>query len=166
MNITEAVGNEVFLVCADPLVSSSSRVRVFSKSEELKKFLNDKKAGTNDYKVLHGVLTPARVIPRNFRKQGIFIIFTDPKDTAYGTLAISDATDSAEDLATEIETSLRSDEFAAFDPTIDSTYILYGYELEVSLTIDEEEIDDEAICTCLDILKDVETLKEMEDKDE
>ena len=119
-----------------------------------------------DAVVLHGVLTKAASIPRNLRGKKAFIILEDIYN-ADQALVLEAGVQSDKGLAEKINALIDGDDKHlaplpwrnyAVDIDIDDVYILYGYEVSVILSLDEEEIDDEVIDTCKKIAKDAATI--------
>jgi len=120
----------------------------------------------HDTVVLHGVLTKASSIPKNLRGKKAYIILEDIY-TADQALVVEAGTPSDKELAEKINAIIDGNDkhFSpvpwrgyTIDTDIDDVYILYGYEVSVILSLDEEELDDEIIDTCKKIAKDAETI--------
>jgi hypothetical protein len=143
---------EVYVVGPDSTVSDSGELVVLPSFEDLLSHLTTKSVSINsDLRVLHGVLTPARAIPSDLKGRQAFILLKDKDQEDHGVLLDSDSDDDYMDLAGEIEGVLDSEEIASFFYEIDDVFILYGYEISLVLSVDEEEIDETVIADCLRI---------------
>lgn len=110
-----------------------------------------------DVKILHGILTSASVLPKNLRGRTAFILAES--DNILNRVLISESVaQSDEDLATDIDSLLVHNGFVNA-LNIENIYILYGYEISIMLSLNEEEIDEEIIDTCQKIVNDVATIK-------
>jgi hypothetical protein len=143
---------EVYVVGVDHITSASGELTVCRGLESLLVHLGTKVIGVNsDLRVLHGVLTSAKAIPKDTCGKQAFILLADPDDKGSGSVIDSSADDNCEELAAEIESLLSSEEVAPSFIEIDNAFILYGYEINIILSIDEEDIDDGIISSCLDV---------------
>ena len=103
-----------------------------------------------DVRVFHGVLTTAEFLPSDFKGRSVFIVCVAPDKMDRGCVVEGGATPS--EVAKEIEAIILSTSpFTFGDLDIDSIYILYGYQLELGLSVNEDEIDEEYIFACQDI---------------
>jgi hypothetical protein len=153
--------DEVYVVGADSIVSSGGELTVCGSFESLLDYLKTKNVSVNsDLRVLHGVLTSAKSIPANFKNRQPFILLQDPESTDHGLLLDPDTDDNCKELALEIEKMLESEEVASFFFEIDHVYILYGYELSLTLSVDEDDLDEEIITDCLEIAQAARELNE------
>jgi len=144
--------DEVYIVGVDHAISSGGELKVCGSFESLLEYLKTKSVSINPgLRVVHGVLTSAKSIPKDFKTRQPFIILTDPTDPTYGILLDSDTEDDCTELASEIERVLESEEAASFFFEIDHVFILYGYELGLTLSVDEDDIDEEIISDCLEV---------------
>ena len=143
---------EIYVVGTDHAVSSAGgELTVCSSFESLLNHLKTKNVSINaDLRVLHGVLTSARSIPKDFKNRQPFLLIRDPEDNGRGVLLDADS-DSCGELAAEIEKALSSEEIASFFIDIEHVYILYGYELNLALSVDEDDLDEEKIIDCIEV---------------
>jgi hypothetical protein len=152
---------EVYAAAPDSTVTPVGEVGLFDNYEKLLEHLRTKNICVcPDLRVIHGILTSAKSIPRNLRNRQAFILLFDPKNEGQGVLLDSAAEDNCQELATEIQNLLASEEAASFAFEIDDVYILYGYELNVVMSVDEDDIDEEIISTCKEIAEDAEKLED------
>lgn len=158
---------EVYVVGTDGAVSYAGELTICGSFEDLLSYLKTKNVSINsDLRVLHGVLTPAKTIPNDFKNRQPFILLKDPDSTGHGIMLDADAENDCNELALEIEMILdaeRSEEIASFFFEIDHIYILYGYELSLTLSIDEGDLDEEIIENCLDVAKEARKLNTEDD---
>lgn len=139
---------EVFLVAPDTMNCSSGPLFAFKALEELLDYLRGKSLTTStDVRVLHGCLTPATVIPKNLERTQHFVVVKDPNNHNRGAIFDSEAED-FEELADRVEEILEREEIAHSFAGIEHIYILYGYELSVVMTVDEEEMDMNKVKAC------------------
>jgi hypothetical protein len=143
---------EIYVVGTDSAVSSAGgELTVCSSFESLLNHLKTKNVSINsDLRVLHGVLTSACSIPKDFRNRQPFLLIRDPEDNERGILLDADS-DGCRELAMEIEKVLGSEEIATFFIDIEHVYILYGYELNLALSVDEDDLDEEIIIDCIEV---------------
>ena len=145
--------SEVYVVGVDSTVSTHGELTVCASFEDLLNHLKTKNVSINsDLRVLHGVLTSAKTIPKDLMGRQPFILLKDP-DAQGGIMLDADTDDDYNELAMEIEMCLESGEVASFFFEIDHVYILYGYELTLTLSVDEDDLDEEFIADCLEIGK-------------
>jgi len=152
---------EIYVVGTDSAVSSAGgELTVCSSFESLLNHLKTKNVSINsDLRVLHGVLTSARSIPKDFRNRQPFLLIRDPEHNERGILLDADS-DGCKELAAEIEKVLGSEEIATFFIDIEHVYILYGYELNLALSVDEDDLDEEIIIACIEVGDDARDLNE------
>ena len=154
---------EVYVVGADSIVSSGGELTVHGSFESLLEYLKTKNVSVNsDLRVLHGTLTSAKSIPGDLKNRQPFILLKDPDKENHGVLLDPDTENNCNDLALEIARILMHEEIASFFFEIDHVYILYGYELSLALSVDEDDIDEEIIADCLEIAKDAKDLNDKE----
>ena len=105
-------------------------------------------------KILHGILTKATTLSKNLRGKTAFVITDDVYDTNKATIDESDA-QSDKELAEAVDMAL----LCSQSSDIDDIYILYGYEISIILTLDEEGLDEEIIDTCQKIVSDIKRIE-------
>lgn len=152
---------EVYVVGTDSTVSDGGTLMVCGSLEDLMEYLRTKSIGIDyDLRVVHGVLTSAKSIPKDLKDRQAFILLVDKSADDYGIMLDSDTENNFNELGEEIEKVLVSEEIATFFYEIDNVYILYGYEMSLCLTVDEDEIDENIIEDCLVIAEQAKKLKE------
>jgi hypothetical protein len=101
-----------------------------------------------DILVLHGVLTSAKCLPSEVGRF-VYVVVQDPDDREAGCIYEMDRLDSDElsEFVTEIINGEDASQYYK-DLDIDNVFIFYGYELNVSYFMRNDEIDDEALEEC------------------
>lgn len=159
--------DEIFVVGTDHTVTAAGELIVCESFEELLTHLRTKNVSVNsDLRIVHGVLTSAKSIPKDLKSRQPFIILKDPSSPDYGIILDSDTDDDYNELASEIESVLASEEIASFFFEIDNVYILYGYELTLTLAVDEDDLAEEIISDCLEIGEAARKLSEEDNENE
>lgn len=162
MSLNKHLYSEVFVVGVDNITAKSGELAAFKSFENLIEHLGTKSIGINsDLRAMHGVLTSAKAIPNNFCGRQAFILIADPENPGYGLLIDSDSDNDCGELAKEIENLLKSEEIAANFVEIDNVFILYGYEINIILSVDEDEIDEEMIASCVEVGKRAKELEKI-----
>jgi len=155
---------EVFIIGTDNTMVSDGELEICETFEDLLTFLKRKNAMVDsDLRVIHGVITPATAIPRDLQSRNVFFLIKDPTDESRAVLKDSDSEDDFIELADEIEKMLGSEEIASFLFEIEDVYIVYGHELTLALTVDEDDLDEEIIASCLEIGEAAKNLKAEDD---
>jgi hypothetical protein len=140
---------EIYLVAGDE-DDDPRPIFIAEDLPELKKYLASLLVANDfDIRVLHGVLVPARVLPSKLKGKTAFLVYITEQTEDVTKAAVVEGGDSAVILAEEVEFAVKG----IPEVEIDNTFILYGYELQTYLTVMEDDHDDEAIDTCLDIAK-------------
>ena len=156
LTIEDYVGKEVFLV-SDAEEFDISEISVFTNLGALKECLFSKSTFDDTMCVYHGVLGSAKVIPPSFRGKSVFLIsrtsdmLADGDELVLTGNILDVAADNSDELAYEIEQMLEENG-TLYLAGIEDTFILYGYQLQVHLTIDEDFIDEETIDTCKEVV--------------
>jgi len=143
---------EVYIVGPDSVISAAGELTICESFEDLLNYLKTKNVSINsDLRVLHGILTSAKSIPKDLKNRQPFILLEDPESSGHGLLLDPDTDNDCKELASEIERVLTSEEVASFFFEIDQVYILYGYELSLTLSVDEDDLDEDTIKDCLEV---------------
>jgi hypothetical protein len=142
----DCIYREVYVITVDSIVQQTAgRLEVHLSFENLVESLSKKShMSGSEIRVLHGILTPARVVPSRLRGRQAFIIIVD-EDSKYGSAFDSDADDSCDELAAEIEAIANNSDIR---PDIDDIFILYGYELGLTLSVSEDDINEDVMQRC------------------
>lgn len=107
----------------------------------------------SDVRVLHGVLTNGMVLPSSLRRRSAFFILPNIyAGDGLGSVMDADVS-SINELADKITEMISEGVYHIYDP--EDVFILYGYEIKVTLGIADDEVDDEAISAGEKILQEV-----------
>ena len=147
------LGEEVF-IAAQSDEDIEGEIMVLSSVEELVRTLKNLDLPTNpDARVIHGILSSIKFLPEDFRGKAVFIMcledeVSDDSISYRGVIGEMGCSNSQE-LAEKIDDLINSaDTGISFPITVENIYIVYGYEVPVCLTINEEDLDEERIYTC------------------
>lgn len=176
--LEENCNKEIFLIYNEPATYSTVEydkhqqfpVDVFSTTELMTAVDYLKRLSPNlDYEttILHGVLTKASTIPKNLRSKKAYIIIEDIYDQSQARV-IEAGIQTDEELANKISLIVGNKNTISIplqqrtydvDVEIDDLYILYGYEIPIILSLDEELLDEQIIDSCQKIADDAKALK-------
>jgi len=149
MSLSDTLYKEVYIIGVDTTVTPSGELTVCSSYEQLLDHLKTKNVSIcSDLRVIHGVLTPAKSIPKNIENQQVFIIVINQEDSSHGAILDSESDNNCEELAYEVRSILEDNRITNFFFGIDQTFILYGYELNIVMSVDEDDIDCDVIDIC------------------
>ncbi len=115
-------------------------------------------------KVYHGVLTKADVLPSSSKGKKCFILVID-LTTGFADAPIegcafeSDCENDVSILAGEIEHIVNDNEYVTFPIEIENLFVLYGYSMDVTLGINDDEVDDEIIDTCKKVVEETKQIR-------
>lgn len=118
--------------------------------------------------VLHGVFTAADVIPSDLRDNDCYLIVLTPGcgiDTVgiRGHVFETDCACNPSLLAAEIERLInKNDRDLLFPPDIGDVFVLYGYQTELGLCINEDTIDEEKADSCRKVVNETMRIREGE----
>ena len=163
MNIDKSIGVEIFLVAEDEI--SYSEIEIYDNYVDLLEYLSVLEPEINcSTKVYHGVLTTAKVLPSNIHGKKCYIavldiVYTKARAQLVGYIFESDCDGQIEILADEIERLMKSKGIISFSIDINNIFVLYGYELETCLSVNQENLDDEVVDTCKKIAKEIEEIE-------
>ncbi len=133
---------EVYIVGVDTTITPSGELVVCSSYEQLLDHLKTKNISIcSDLRVIHGVLTSAKSIPKNLENQQAFIVIIDQENYSHGVILDSESDDNHEELAYEVRSMLKGNKIANFFFEMEQIFILYGYELNIVMSVDEDDID-------------------------
>lgn len=153
------LGREVFIVADGEEEEPGDILFTESQAELSEGLLHLSIDVDTETRVFHGVLALAEYLPPSFKGKTAFIVYL--KDELAGKGGVIEGGDTPEELAKDIEGIIKTSKKMMKEPiTIDNLYILYGYQLELGLAINEEDIDEEVIFTCLQIADDTEEVGE------
>jgi len=155
-------GDEIYILCADEDRETHGLLKIFERLSRLQGYmatLNVDQA--KELRVLHGILTPARYLPSSLRGKSSFLVIQNRTDAEKG-LVFETTSSCVGDLAGDISSVVENAGSIAltdFD-SIDDLAILWGYEVQICLTIDEDELDEEALDGCIAISAEVKEIAE------
>ncbi len=158
------LNKEIFLIAEDEMITAELTVHdEMAGVIERMQLLNP--IDNIDTKLYHGVLTSAEVLPSSTRGKKCFILVInldsgDEGGLLEGCVFESDCEDNVEVLAGEIEHIVRDNEYVTFPINIGNMFVLYGYALEVTLGVADDEIDEEIIDTCTKIAEEVKQIRQ------
>lgn len=169
-SIDNYVGKEIYIISSD---ISDCQVADIDIAEDWQSLLDKLKKMSPDLSgdniVLHGVLSSAYHMPVSFKNRTVFMVFVDPDDTSRVIIVESEQTD-PENLMAELRFTIAHTEDIVdipFSVSLDHTYVFYGYELGTCMSVDEDEVDEEAIEACKCIIAEVtKAASEQEEKQE
>lgn len=157
MGTTKLIKNkEVFVICNDEDSEGGEMVfEVFERLSELQGFMATLDTQDVDsLKVINGVICTAEFLPDNFHGCTPHLILIDELCNKIVEISVS----STQQLASELETVWAAKE--NFNITsISDILILYGYEIKICLSIDEDSIDEEVSLRCKNISLKIEKMK-------
>jgi hypothetical protein len=155
-SISQYVGKEVFLVVGGE-DEETGDIGVFETWGDLLEQLKTLTPTTDaETRVFHGILTLGEFIPSSFHGKSVFIICIDPYEDARGNIIESTGGCPA-DLAEEVSDIMKiGGPLSDMKIDIDDIYILYGYQLDTCLSINDEALDEEVIATCREIADEIE----------
>jgi hypothetical protein len=154
--ITQYIGEEVFIVAGSE-DEETSEIKAFGTWGDLVEYLKTLTPTSDpETRVFHGVLTPGEFLPNSFRGKSAYVICLDPYESSNGCI-VESGSENPEGLAEEISSVMKlGGPLSDMRTDIDDIYILYGYQLEICLSINDDDLDEEVISTCKEIADEVE----------
>lgn len=144
---------EVFIMVSN--ITGYQLIEIHAELFDVMESLNPKDINcSKNIKVVHGCLLPAAILPNNFNGIGGFIVVNLP-NTNYG-LFTGNAFYNSDELATAIQTTINH----KCDIEIEDVFVLYGSEIPLTLSIAEDELDEELIERGCAIVREVKQIKE------
>jgi hypothetical protein len=157
----EFLYKEVFVVGPDNDANTAKETHIFENFEDLMQHMKTLSIEDDaDMRILHGYLTPAEVLPSSIRNKSVFIITTDEDDDQDTAITEVEPALGVEKLADEIKDIVKDGLTISFTTNIDSTFLLYGYEINKILAPDDDDLDEEALSTCKKIAEEVEKIRD------
>ncbi len=150
------IGKEVYLVVGSE-DEETSDISVFDTWGDLVEHLKTLTPTSEpETRVFHGVLTSGEIIPSSFRGKSAYVICFDPYEDSKGCIAES-GSECPEGLAEEISNVMKlGGPLSDMKTDIDDVYVLYGYQLDTCLSINDDDLDEEVIATCKEIADEIE----------
>ena len=106
---------------------------------------------SEDVRTYHGIVHPAKILPSGLHNVSAFVIYQDSEDPTTGFVFESSSTNT-KGLSEEIMELLTG---GLTKGDIEELYVLYGKELQLGLTIEDTDIDEEMMSSwesvCIDI---------------
>lgn len=160
-SISKYVGKEVFLVIGSE-DEAIGDIDVFENWVDLvEKLKTLTPASDPETRIFHGILTLGEFIPSSFHGKSAFIVCIEPYEDSKGNIVESTGGGPA-DLAEEISSLMHlGGVMSGMRVDIDDIYILYGYQLEPCLSVNDDDMDDEIIAVCNEIADEIEIAKIM-----
>lgn len=152
IKLSSAVGREILLLHDDDEESGNVACFVANSFNMLASYMKETLCSNADQniRVIHGVLTKANFIPKNIHNKTAYVIAEDP--LCYNNISIDEASVSTtEGISDDITQLFKYGGVFEIPVKIENIYILYGYELSVYPIIDEDDVDEETISTCIKI---------------
>lgn len=153
------IGKEIFVVASEECDEGDFGAVFFSdKIGELKEFLSQMDPEVDSYtRVYHGVLQTAEYLPSSIRNKNVFLVCLDPGDPEKGYVMETNS-DTVAELSKELAAVLNGDEIfeGSGKPSTEYIYLLYGYQLKVCLSINDEDLDEEKINVCKEISEEID----------
>jgi len=139
--LADSLYEEVYIVGVDTTITPSGELTVCGSYEQLITHLKTKNISIcSDLRVIHGVLTSAKTIPKELKNQQPFIVIISQENHSRGTIYDSES-DNYEELAYEISSLLKRNDMVNFLFEMDHIFVVYGYELSIVMSVDEDDID-------------------------
>ena len=157
MSLTDYNGKEVFIVNGEEDDEASELFVTDSWDALLGHMKVLSPEVDSGVRVFHGILATAEYLPKSFKGKSVFIVCKDPLNDMKGYV-VEGCSDSPEELAEDITSVVREGGGGLFGTHIgiDDIYLLYGYQIQTCLSVDEEELDEEIIYTSEAIFLEVE----------
>jgi hypothetical protein len=142
---------DVFIVASDETFHGSDEVdnrefHVYDSEDDLREGLADLDIVVGDQiRVFHGVLAMAEALPSDLHDRNAYVVVAPNwTDDAF----VVDAGITLEFLEETVTEIISKGIGGLHGLDIDDIYILYGYELSVTLSIDEDDFDEETLEGC------------------
>lgn len=169
MKLKDLEKQEVFVVCGNEEEDSGELFVTNNWDDLLTHMKTLSPALDSSARVLHGIIYSAEYLPNSFNKESVYVIFQNPDDEQQGFVSEAD-TDSVGGVAADIASIVESETLNVFDAelTIDNIFLLYGYQLQTCMSVDEDEIDEQILQSCEEIVEEADQIaqairKEMEE---
>lgn len=162
MILDEYIGEEVFVVAPDESSMDDDSATEFYATDDFMEFVENLQGkGETDLplRAVNGVLTKAESIPNDLKGKTPWLIVVNPLDEDMGYL-VELYVDGSGDVADAIERTINEGNGVV---DIDDIYILYGYELNICLAVNEDELDEESIEECKSVAAEAEMMATVSD---
>lgn len=147
----EHIYTEIFIISFD--IGGHQLIEIHTELFDVMESLNPRSINdSKNIKVIHGYLLPATILPSNFNGISGFII-SNLLNTNYG-LFTGNALHNPEDLAIAIQATVGYEKV-----DIEDTFILYGTKIALTLSISEDEVDEEPIERCCAVVREIKQIE-------
>lgn len=152
---------EVYLIGVEDDMLDGGPLRAFGSLEELVYYMKEEVNPTTDSElhVLHGILSSADTLPGDLKGKNAFVVIEDSEIEDAG-LIMSDSFENTKSLVNIIERTENKPLGVITLVNIDNIYVLYGYELKIVMTVDEDDVDEEIIDVCKEVAGEAEESRE------
>lgn len=145
------VGQEIFVVASEEsfhnVHASQREFHVFDNVEELQEKMGELDVNDADeYRVIHGVLTHAAALPTDLKDRTAFVLVIDEADEENGYMV--EAGDTVEHVEDSVKDIIENGIGHLYDAEIEQVFVVYGYELTITLSINEDDLDEEVLDAC------------------
>jgi len=151
------IGGEVFLAGTD----NGGPLYICVAIELLKKWLKEECTLTMDtgMRAFQGFLTYADTIPGSLKGKNAYIIAEDQEQLDSGVI-IDNSFDDPDFVAAEIEGIIGGSIGSIVSVELENVFILYGHELPISMTVSQDDVDEEIMDVCKNLALDAMEIKE------
>jgi len=159
MRLEELKKKEAFIVCGDE-DEDSGEIFITDNWDDLTTYMKTLSPGVDSSaRVFHGIIYPAEFLPTSFNKETVYLVYQNPDDEQEGFVSEAD-TESVGGVAEDIASIIEGGGLNVFNSelNIDDIYLLYGYQLQTCMSVDEDELDDQIIEACSEIVENADQL--------
>lgn len=155
------VGQEVFVVASDESTHASivkeRTLYVCDSAEELREKMKELETCDGDeLRVIHGVLTHAAALPSDLCEKTAFVLIANAMDEEDGYLV--EAGDTVEHIEGTVTDVLKNGVGELDNVEIEEMFVVYGYELQIVLCFNDDDMDEEILDSCHQIAEEAETV--------
>ena len=138
-------GYEVFVAGTD----DSGPLYVCGTIKLLNEWLKDSCTLTMDtgMRAFQGFLTSAETIPGDLRGKNAYIIIEDPDEKESGII-LDNSFDDPDFVVSEVESIVGNSIGSIINAEMENVFILYGHEIPISISVSEDDIDEEIMDVC------------------
>jgi len=166
MNLDKSIGIEIFVVAEDEANFADIELHTdYMDMIEYLSLLSPEEHQTT--KVYHGILMPGSILPSEIKEgvncyvMALEMTYRQHVAVLKGYVYESDCESDVEGLAKDIEDMINTNEYtASMRTTIDDVFVLYGYELELCLSVNADSVkNDEVMEKCKEVAGEVQQVK-------
>jgi len=145
------VGQEVFVIASDEqshnAADTSREFHICDSIEDLREKMKDLEVqDVDELRVVHGVLTHAAALPPDLKDRTAFVLVASPLDDEDGFMVESG--DTLEHVEESVRELIEHGIGYCYDLEIEQIFVVYGYELTIVLSINDDDIDEETLDSC------------------